>query len=91
MSIRPRPVRRECERATNGEENVMYIPYQFLIAIENDRLRTLERHQFRQAVCRERAARLAREADAEARRSRHGLGRRVGRAFGRRASAGAVA
>ena len=69
----------------------MYIPYQFLMAIENDRLRTAARDQQRAAACRDRAARLARETEFAARQPRHGLGRRVARAFGRRPTAGAVA
>jgi hypothetical protein len=68
----------------------MYIPYQFLIAIENDRLRTAERHQLRVAACRDRAARLAREDDRAVKPYR-GLGGRVTRAFGRRPAAGAIA
>ena len=35
----------------------MYIPYQFLIAIENDRLRSLETHSLRQQAARGRATR----------------------------------
>jgi len=62
----------------------MYIPYQFLIAMENDRLRTLERQQLRRMACREAAvSRRTRERGEPSR----GLGRRVTRAFGRRPAA----
>ena len=38
----------------------MYIPYQFLIAIENDRLRSLETHRLRQEPARGRITRRGR-------------------------------
>lgn len=68
----------------------MYIPYQFLIAIENERLQTAARRQLRVAVRRDNAARLARPADGPGRHPRS-LGRRVTRAFGHRTPAKAAA
>ena len=62
----------------------MYIPYQFLLAIENDRLRTAVR-------CQVRAEAAAARRTPRGRRLRHGLGGRVTRTFGRRPAAGAVA
>ncbi len=57
----------------------MCIPYQMLIAIENDRLRSLERHHLRQEAARGKAAR------------RRGTQRRtIARVFRRRAAAGTV-
>jgi hypothetical protein len=69
----------------------MYIPYQFLMAIENDRLRDTARHRVRAQACRERNARIAREAEFEARQPHRGLGRRVARTFGRRPATGTAA
>lgn len=54
----------------------MYIPYQFLVVIENDRLRTAARRQPRVP---------------KARKPRPGLGGRVSRAFGRRPAVEAIA
>ena len=100
MSIGRETVRRQCEgsqkaAATNDRESVVYIPYQFLIAIENDRLRAAARHHLRAAACREAAARRPR-AGRLAPRGRGGLGgrnslaglarRRVARAFSPRAA-----
>jgi hypothetical protein len=65
----------------------MYIPYQFLIAIENDRLRTAERHRLLAAARRKAAARRARDERFApcGRNGRNGLAslarRRVARAF----------
>jgi hypothetical protein len=63
----------------------MYISHQFLIAIEQDRLRSLERQHARQA-----ARRTAAVSRGNGRPGR-GLGRRVMRAFGRRPAASAAA
>jgi hypothetical protein len=46
--------------ARDNEENVMYISYQLLTAIENDRLRSLEGHRLRREVARGRTARRGR-------------------------------
>jgi hypothetical protein len=91
VSIRPQRVRRQCERPTNDaddEENVMCMPHQFLIAIENERLRDLERRRLLQEARREAAAaRRARQAGRHDTR----LGRRLVQAFGRRAASRATA
>jgi len=57
----------------------MYMPYQMLIAIENDRLRSLQRHHLRQEVAREGAA-----------RRRGGRQRTITRVLWPRAAAGAA-
>jgi hypothetical protein len=68
----------------------MYIPYQFVIAIENDRLRAAGRRQLLVDDCCDCAACLAR-ADERSLKSLRSLGRRLARAFGRRPAVGAVA
>ena len=73
-----------------AKEDVMYIPHQFLIAIENERLQTAARRQSRIAARRDHLARLARAADGAGRRPRR-LGRRVTGVFGHRAPAKAAA
>ena len=65
----------------------MYIPYQFLIAMENERLRDAARRQLVADYC-DCAACLAR-ADGRALKPRRGLGR-LRRAFGRRPAASAI-
>jgi hypothetical protein len=103
MSIRHAAVRRQCERATwttaaaDDEENIMHVQYQFLAAMENDRLRTASRRQRLEQARRDHAARLARQqgtGTGRSRRSQTGvltgtrapLGKRMTRAFGRRAA-----
>jgi hypothetical protein len=107
VSIRRAAVRRQSERASRAtaaaddEESIMHIHYQFLAAMENDRLRTVPHRQGLEDARRDHAARLAREqgfGTGRPRRSQTGglkggrppFGKRLTRAFGRRA-AGAAA
>ena len=79
----------------------MHVQYQFLAAMENDRLRTAPRRQRLEEARRDHAARLASEQGIGTGRPRHShiggleggrppLGKRLTRVFGRRA-AGAAA
>jgi hypothetical protein len=107
VSILPAPVRRQCERASqttaaaDDEENIMHVQYQFVAAMEYDRLRTASRRQGIEEARRDHAARLTREqgfGTDRPRRSRTGglkgdrppLGKRLTRAFGRRTAGAAV-
>jgi hypothetical protein len=87
--------------ADDEQENIMHIQYQFLAATENDRLRTASRRQGLEEARRDHAARLAREQAFGTSRPRRGetgalkggrppLGKRLIRAFGRRAAGAAV-
>jgi hypothetical protein len=67
----------------------MFAPYQFLIAMENDRLRTAAGG--RPLAVGERADLLAQETGVVVRPPRRGLGRHVRRAFSHRAAADANA
>ena len=75
----------------------MHVQYQFLAAMENDRLRTASRRQRLERARRDHAARLARQqgtGTGRSRRSQTGgltgtrspLGKRLTRAFGRQAA-----
>ena len=75
----------------------MHVQYQFLAAMEYDRLRTASRRQGIEEARRDHAARLTREQGFGTGRPRRGqtgglkggrppLGKRLTRAFGRRAS-----
>jgi hypothetical protein len=95
VSIRRAAVRRQCERASrttaadDEEENIMHVQYQFLAAVENDRLRIASGRQGLEEARRDHAARLAREQGFGTGRPRR-TGRGLTRAFGRRAAGAAV-
>jgi hypothetical protein len=69
----------------------MFAPYQFLIAIENDRLRSGAGRRRLLVPSDESAALLPREAGVVASPPRHGLGRHWTRAFRHRAAGRAAA
>ena len=87
--------------AADDEENIMHVHYQFLAAVENDRLRTASHRPGLEEARRDHAARLAREQGFAAGRPRRRptgglnggrppLRKRLTQAFWRRA-AGAAA
>jgi hypothetical protein len=95
VSIRRAAVRRQSERASRAtaaaddEESIMHIQYQFLAAMENDRLRTAPHRQGLQEARRDHAARLPTEQGFGALRLSR-TRRAWTRLFGRRAAAAAA-